>query len=226
MYLVILLGHLWTKSNWHALADVVGHGSSWVNHDLSKIGDASNGSIFNLMKFVPKILLDLVHVAPQIHSIGFNVGYFLLIRSLFILIAINILRKVGVFWSLDDDRSHFLWSLNLFYLLLEPLLDYLWYRHIVNFRGSLDLSSCDQSLIWCHSAMGSACCSRLTLFLIILLNVEGVHFLAELLTTAALVSLQQSIVLQLRLRLWLFLLCNSLWTRQLWQCNLRSLQGG
>jgi len=86
MYLIILLGDLLTKAN------STSHASGRVYHYLSQVGDTSDSSIFNLMEFIPKVLLDLVHIAPQIHSIGFNISYLLLVCSLLILIAINILR--------------------------------------------------------------------------------------------------------------------------------------
>lgn len=68
------------------------HASSGIYHYLSKVCDTLDCSIFDLMQFVPEILLNLVHVAPQIHSIGFNISNLLLVSSLFILITINILR--------------------------------------------------------------------------------------------------------------------------------------
>ena len=86
MYFVILLSDLLTK------ADMVCHASGRVYHYLSKVRDTGDSCIFNLMELIPKVLLDLVHIAPQIHSIGFYISYLLLVCSLLILIAINILR--------------------------------------------------------------------------------------------------------------------------------------
>jgi len=221
MYLVELLCDLWIETN--RVANVVRHASGRVNHYLRQVGHTSDSSIFDLMQFVPEIFLDFIHIAPQVHPISFYVSYLFLVCSLFIFITINILWQIGILRSLDDHRGHLLWRFYFLDLLLEPLLDDLWNGHIVNFRGSLDLSSRHQGLIWCHSAVGCSGSSRLALLLVILLDVQGVHLLPKLLVTRAQIRLQEGVVLQLRLWLLLFLLSDLLGSRYLGQYNLWSL---
>ena len=79
MNLIVLLCNLLTKTYWHVITDMGCHVSSWINHYLGKVGNTLHSCILNLVEFVPKIFLDLAHIAPQVHPIGFNISNLLLI---------------------------------------------------------------------------------------------------------------------------------------------------
>ena len=201
---------------------MVGHGPCCVNHDLSKICNTSNGSIFDLMKFVPEILLDLVHIAPEIHSVCFNICDLFLVCCLLIFVTIDILSKVCIFRSLNNNRSNLLRGFDLLDLLLKPLCNNLRNRHVVNFRWCLNLSSSNRGLIrcWSYSTVHSTDSSWLYLLFVITLDVQSVHFLTKLLGAWTQVSLQKCIILELS---WL-LLYYWLLISDLRQGNLRPLK--
>lgn len=98
---------------------------SLSNHDLSQIGYLILHCIFDLVKLIPKLLFDFLHVAPSIHSISFNISDFALVLLLYLLLAVHVTLQVGLFRWLDDYLCHLLGGLHLvnFQVLLEPLLD-------------------------------------------------------------------------------------------------------
>lgn len=185
MNLIELLCDLGGKAWRNCVSDMVGHSPGRGNHNLSEVGNTLYCCILNLMKFVPEVFFDFVHIAPQIHSIRFDISDFLLVSLLFIFIAINILSQVSVFWSFDNYRGNFLWCFYFFHLLLKSLLNNLRNWHVIYFRRGLYLSSSDQCLIWCNSSMSSGGSSSLTLHLIILLYIQCIYLLPELLITRA-----------------------------------------
>lgn len=110
-------------------------------HNLGQVGHASLHCGLHRVELFPKILLDCVDVTPSVHSVGFDIGDFLLELSLLLFFALNILNKVGVLRGLYNEVSHLLSCLDLlnFHLFFEPLLDDFRDAHVVDFLRSCHL---------------------------------------------------------------------------------------
>lgn len=153
------------KRKWQLLS----HISCFSLCDLSKICNFFLYVWFDWMKFVPKVLLNLIHITPSIHSIGFDVFYWILIFFLFCFISFDINQKISFFRSLDNHVCYFLWSFDFInlHIFLKFLLYYIWDRHIVHFWRGFDFSIWDENfsflIISLNEAIGIR--TRRTLYL-------------------------------------------------------------
>lgn len=102
-------------------------------------------NVLDGMELVPQLALDLAHVGPAVHSVRLDVSNFLLVLFLFILVSFVVLNQVGLLWAFDDDLSYFLGSFDLIdlHLVLEPLLNDLSNRHVVDLLLCLELGGAD-----------------------------------------------------------------------------------
>ena len=95
--------------------------------NLCQISYLAVYSIFNLVQFVPEILLYFLHIRPSIHSISLDVLNLLGIFLLCLTVTVNILKLICFIRTLDDNLSNFFWSFNFINLslFLESPLNYL-----------------------------------------------------------------------------------------------------
>lgn len=112
---------------------------------LNNLGKGCNSILntwFDLMKLVPKVFLDNTHIFPSVHSVSFNITYFILIFCLLVLITLHIDLQVRFFRTLDNYLSYFLWCFYFvyFYLVFKSLSDNIWERHIINLLRCFHLS--------------------------------------------------------------------------------------
>lgn len=138
-HLLVVLGELESDRIWQLLNDLCLSSLGVGRNDLSKIVDSVLHHTLSLMKFIPELLLDSAHISPSIHLIGLNISNLILVLLLRILSTFDILFKICFLWSLDNNLSHFLRSLNFgdTNILLESLLDDLTNRQVVNFLRGL-----------------------------------------------------------------------------------------
>ena len=153
------------KRKWQLLS----HTSSFLLCDLSKICNFFFDIWFDWMKFVPKVLLDLIHITPCIHSISFNIFDWILIFLLFCFITFNIHQQIGFFRCLNNHVCYFLRSLyfvNL-HIFLKFLLYYIRDWHVIHFWRSFDFGIWDENfsllIISLNEAIGIR--TRRTLYL-------------------------------------------------------------
>lgn len=100
-----------------------------VSSRLDNLCQGSNSILnarFDLMQLVPKVLLYYTHVFPSIHSVSFNITYFILILSLSLSITIKINLQISIIRALDDYLGYGLWCFDFvyFHFVLESLCNY------------------------------------------------------------------------------------------------------